>query len=26
VYMFIQGKPVDLSTKHTRLYEKFKAK
>jgi imidazolonepropionase-like amidohydrolase len=24
VHMFIQGKPVDLATKHTRLHERFK--
>jgi hypothetical protein len=24
--MFINGKPVDLSTRHTRLYEKFNAR
>lgn len=24
VHMFIAGKPVDLATKHTRLYERFK--
>jgi hypothetical protein len=23
-HMFINGKPVDLSSRHTRLYDKFK--
>ena len=26
VYEFIAGKPVSLESKHTRLYEKFKAR